>query len=37
MGYAQNDIDLKFIKYFDFKNGFFIEAGANDGLIQSNT
>ena len=37
MSYAQNGIDLKFIKYFNFRNGIFIEAGANDGVLQSNT
>ena len=32
-----NDIDGKLQKYLDFDNGFFLEAGANDGYSQSNT
>jgi FkbM family methyltransferase len=35
--YGLNGLDLKLLKYIDYKNGFFIEAGANDGLSQSNT
>lgn len=35
--YALNDLDLKLQPYLDFDGGFFIEAGANDGLSQSNT
>jgi FkbM family methyltransferase len=34
---ALNDLDHKLKKYLDFENGFFIEAGGNDGLSQSNT
>jgi len=34
---ALNDIDKKLEKYFPYSNGFFIEAGANDGFKQSNT
>jgi FkbM family methyltransferase len=34
---ALNNLDRKLKEYFDFPNGFFIEAGANDGLTQSNT
>jgi FkbM family methyltransferase len=34
---AINDLDRKLKKYLDFRGGFFIEAGANDGLMQSNT
>lgn len=30
-------LDDKLAKYLDFKGGFFIEAGANDGYSQSNT
>ena len=32
-----NDLDRKLAKYLDFRDGFFIEAGANDGYQQSNT
>ncbi|MGI6100339.1 MAG: hypothetical protein ACOYD3_11385 [Kiritimatiellia bacterium] len=32
-----DSLDLKLQKYLDFDNGFFIEAGANDGFTQSNT
>jgi len=35
--YAFNELDLKLRKHIRFKNGFFIEAGANDGIKQSNT
>ena len=35
--YGLHGLDLKLLKYIDYKNGFFIEAGANDGLSQSNT
>jgi len=35
--YALNQLDLKLLPYLNFKNGFFIEAGANDGINQSNT
>jgi FkbM family methyltransferase len=34
---ALNDLDHKLKKYLDFDNGFFVEAGGNDGLSQSNT
>ena len=34
---ALNDIDQKLKKYLPHKKGFFIEAGANDGYLQSNT
>jgi FkbM family methyltransferase len=34
---AQHDLDRKLARYLDFRNGVFIEAGANDGLTQSNT
>lgn len=34
---ALNGLDYKLKKYLDFENGFFIEAGGNDGLSQSNT
>lgn len=32
-----NDLDRKLAAYLDFRDGFFIEAGANDGYSQSNT
>lgn len=35
--YALNNLDRKLEKYLDYRNGFFIELGANDGLTQSNT
>ena len=35
--FALNDIDRKLKPYLNFKNGFFIEAGANDGITYSNT
>ena len=34
---ALNELDRKLKKYLDFEGGFFIEAGGNDGLSQSNT
>jgi FkbM family methyltransferase len=34
---SQNNLDRKLEKYLNFRNGFFIEAGANDGYSQSNT
>lgn len=35
--YGLMGLDLKLKKYLNFPNGFFIEAGANDGISQSNT
>jgi len=35
--YALDDLDLKLRRYLDYDGGFFIEAGANDGIAQSNT
>lgn len=35
--YGLNNIDQKLLKYLDYKNGYFIELGANDGITQSNT
>jgi FkbM family methyltransferase len=32
-----NDLDNKLAKYLNFKDGFFIEVGANNGYSQSNT
>jgi FkbM family methyltransferase len=34
---ALNQIDRKLEKYLDYRDGFFVEAGANDGYSQSNT
>lgn len=34
---ALNDLDRKLAKYLNYRNGFFIEVGANDGYAQSNT
>ncbi len=35
--YALNQLDLRLLSYINFRNGFFIEVGANDGISQSNT
>ena len=35
--FALNQIDLKLKTHLDFRNGFFVEAGANNGVEQSNT
>ena len=35
--YGLDNLDLKLAEYVDYKNGFFIEAGANNGIRQSNT
>jgi len=35
--YALNQLDFKLRPYIDFRNGFFVEVGANDGISQSNT
>ena len=32
--FSQSEVLLKYLNY---ENGFFIEAGANDGVAQSNT
>lgn len=37
MTYGLHNLDEKILKYLNFNNGFFIEAGANDGISQSNT
>ena len=34
---AYNEIDKKMLKYINYKNGFYIDCGANDGVNQSNT
>jgi FkbM family methyltransferase len=35
--FSLDELDRKLKPYLDFKNGFFIEAGANDGVTYSNT
>lgn len=35
--FALDDLDRKLEKYLDFDGGVFVEAGANDGIRQSNT
>lgn len=35
--FALDGLDLRLAEFLDFEGGFFIEAGANDGLAQSNT
>ncbi|MDJ1471635.1 FkbM family methyltransferase [Xanthocytophaga flava] len=35
--FALNELDKKLYPYLKFRNGFYIEAGANDGITQSNT
>jgi len=35
--FALNDLDRKLQRHIDFDGGFFIEAGGNDGINQSNT
>jgi FkbM family methyltransferase len=35
--YSLNELDIKLSKYLDFDKGVFVEAGANDGIRQSNT
>src|SRR5436190_1037191 len=35
--FALNELDRKLGSILRFRNGFFIEAGANDGIAQSNT
>ncbi len=34
---ALNDLDRKLLKHVDYRGGVFVEAGANDGISQSNT
>ena len=35
--YGHHELDKKLKKYLNYKNGFFVELGANDGVRQSNT
>ena len=34
---AYHQLDIKLLKYINFKNGFYIDCGANDGVNQSTT
>jgi FkbM family methyltransferase len=31
------DISVEILRYLDYNDGFYIEAGSNDGIVQSNT
>jgi FkbM family methyltransferase len=35
--YALNNLDLKLLRFLNYRGGIFVEAGANDGIRQSNT
>jgi len=35
--YALNNLDMRLRPYINFRKGFFVEVGANDGVSQSNT
>jgi len=35
--FSLNNLDKKLEKYLDYRNGYFVELGANDGFTQSNT
>jgi len=35
--FSLNNLDLKLLPFLNFEKGFFIEAGANNGISQSNT
>lgn len=35
--FALHNLDIQLLDYIGYQNGFFIEAGANDGITQSNT
>jgi FkbM family methyltransferase len=37
LSYALGELDLKLRRYLNFEGGYFVEAGANDGVAQSNT
>ena len=34
---AYHQLDKKLLKYINYKNGFYIDCGANDGVNQSTT
>jgi hypothetical protein len=35
--FGLNNLDKKILDHINFKSGYFIELGANDGITQSNT
>jgi hypothetical protein len=35
--FSANSLDKKMLKYINYNNGTYIEVGANDGILQSNT
>jgi FkbM family methyltransferase len=35
--FAKDNLDKKLLNYLDYKNGYFVELGANNGFNQSNT
>ena len=35
--FGLNNLDKKILEYINYKDGYFIELGANDGITQSNT
>lgn len=37
MSYSLHNLDILMLEYINYEKGFFIEAGANDGISQSNT
>jgi hypothetical protein len=34
---SRNNIDLKMLNFLNYRNGFYIEIGAYDGIQESNT
>ena len=37
VSFSLNELDSQLLRYLNYDHGFFIEAGANDGISQSNT
>jgi FkbM family methyltransferase len=37
ISYSQNSLDIKLLEYVNYKNGVFVECGANDGITASNS
>lgn len=35
--YALSNLDKKMLKHLNYRDGFYVEMGANDGVTQSNT